>query len=118
MQEVVTVCEGKYYNSTKPDCERALSKVDEDVAGINMYNILEACYHGDISSKISLGKSNLPASFRKLGETERPLPVRTRMFGRAWPFRAPVKPGYVPSWPELLNGAPVVVGPNWILISK
>ncbi|KAF5821981.1 putative carboxypeptidase C [Helianthus annuus] len=107
-EEVVTVCEGKYYNSTKPDCERALSKVDEDVAGINMYNILEACYHGDISSKISLGKSNLPASFRKLGETERPLPVRTRMFGRAWPFRAPVKPGYVPSWPELLNGAPAV----------
>lgn len=23
------------------------------------------------------------------------------MFGRAWPFRAPVKDGVVPLWPEL-----------------
>ena len=46
-------------------------------------------------------------SFRKLGETERPLPVRKRMFGRAWPFKAPVKEGRVPTWPEILNGVAV-----------
>ncbi|KAJ0622645.1 putative carboxypeptidase C [Helianthus annuus] len=104
-QEVTTECQGNYYNPANDDCESKLSKVDEDIDGINIYDILEPCYHGDSSSKIRLGTSNLPASFRKLGETERPLPVRTRMFGRAWPFRAPVKAGYVPSWPELLNSA-------------
>ncbi|KAF3617362.1 Serine carboxypeptidase 1 [Capsicum annuum] len=46
-------------------------------------------------------------SFRKLGETERPLPVRKRMFGRAWPFKAPVREGRVPTWPEILNGLEV-----------
>ncbi|KAI3829879.1 hypothetical protein L1987_04010 [Smallanthus sonchifolius] len=104
-QEVTTECQGNYYSPANDDCESKLSKVDEDLDGINIYDILEPCYHGDSISKIRLGKSNLPASFRKLGETERPLPVRTRMFGRSWPFRAPVKAGYVPSWPELLNSA-------------
>lgn len=42
-------------------------------------------------------------SFRKLGETERPLPVRKRMFGCAWPFKAPVREGLVPTRPELLK---------------
>lgn len=75
----------------------------QELDGLNIYDILEPCYHSDSSSKIRLENTNLPLSFRKLGETERPLPVRTRMFGRAWPFKAPVKPGYVTSWPELLN---------------
>jgi len=46
-------------------------------------------------------------SFRKLGETERPLPVRKRMFGRAWPYKAPVRTGHVPTWPEILNSVEV-----------
>lgn len=91
-----------------------LNYICQDLDGVNMYDILEPCYHVDSSSKIRLGKSNLPESFRKLGETERPLPVRTRMFGRAWPFRAPVKAGYLPSWPELLKSeqsVPCTVSP-------
>lgn len=72
------------------------------VSDLNVYNILEPCYHGT-ESKIQLAGLNLPLSFRMLGETKRPLPVRKRMFGRAWPFRAPVREGYVPTWPELLN---------------
>lgn len=43
----------------------------------------------------------MPQSFKDLGVTSRPLPVRTRMFGRAWPLRAPVRDGRVPSWQEL-----------------
>ncbi|XP_070666050.1 serine carboxypeptidase-like 20 isoform X2 [Malus domestica] len=39
---------------------------------------------------------------RQLGKTtEKPLGVRKRMFGRAWPFRANVEDGIVPSWPQL-----------------
>uniref|UniRef100_A0A3Q7H4N0 Carboxypeptidase n=1 Tax=Solanum lycopersicum TaxID=4081 RepID=A0A3Q7H4N0_SOLLC len=74
-------------------------KMFETVMGLNIYDILEPCYHSPLSTK----NSKLPMSFHKLGETERPLPVRTRMFGRAWPLNAPVKEGLVPSWPELLD---------------
>jgi len=65
-----------------------------------VYNILEPCYHfpGDATAKEN---GSLPKSFKQLGVTERPLPVRNRMFGRAWPFRAPVKPGLVTLWPQL-----------------
>ncbi|XP_042488437.1 serine carboxypeptidase-like 20 [Macadamia integrifolia] len=40
-------------------------------------------------------------------ETERPLAVRKRMFGRAWPFRAPVRDGLVLTWPQILNRSSV-----------
>ena len=46
-------------------------------------------------------KSNLPQSFQQLGATERPLGVRKRMFGRAWPMRAPVRDGIVQLWPQI-----------------
>ncbi|CAN6575285.1 unnamed protein product [Malus baccata var. baccata] len=39
---------------------------------------------------------------KQLGKTtEKPLGVRKRIFGRAWPFRANVEDGIVPSWPQL-----------------
>ena len=57
--------------------------------------------------KITTVTSNIPSSFRKLGETERPLAVRKRMFGRAWPHRAPVRAGLVPTWPQLMNSEEV-----------
>ncbi|KAK4835059.1 hypothetical protein QYF36_004703 [Acer negundo] len=67
---------------------------------LNIYDILEPCYHSPPSSM----KNNISNStFGELGKTERPLPVRKRMFGRAWPFKAPVLPGIVPSWPQLLS---------------
>ena len=50
-------------------------------------------------------KSRAPQSFKDLGATAKPLPVRTRMLGRAWPLRAPVRDGRVPSWQELAVAA-------------
>ncbi|GMN34052.1 hypothetical protein TIFTF001_044861 [Ficus carica] len=96
-QEVNTECGGKYYSNLSASCESKLAKVDRDIEGVNIYNILEPCY------------DSLPASFRRLGETEGPLAVRTslavrtRMFGRAWPLRAPVREGIVPTWPKFLS---------------
>lgn len=75
------------------------------VDGLNIYNILEPCYHAP--EKIRNINIELPSSFRSLGETERPLAVRKRMFGRAWPLRAPVRPGIVPSWSQLLDDVEV-----------
>ncbi|KAI3526436.1 hypothetical protein L1887_05689 [Cichorium endivia] len=100
-EDATKECKGKFYKPPNLKCEFQLDKVDQHLDSLNMYNILIPCFHD--KKKIRHENTKLPMSFRNLGETERPLPVRTRMFGRAWPFKAVVKAGYVPSWPELLN---------------
>ncbi|CAB78333.1 SERINE CARBOXYPEPTIDASE I PRECURSOR-like protein [Arabidopsis thaliana] len=72
----------------------------EDTNQLNIYNILEPCYHGTSLSAFDI--RSLPSSLLQLGKTEKRLPIRKRMFGRAWPVRAPVHPGIVPSWSQLL----------------
>ncbi|CAI9090874.1 OLC1v1025745C1 [Oldenlandia corymbosa var. corymbosa] len=72
-------------------------------SGLNIYNILEPCYHGNGNSVGAKNMTGLPASFRELGKTNKPLPVRNRMFGRAWPYRAPVRDGLVPTWAQLTD---------------
>ncbi|XAR58787.1 Carboxypeptidase C [Bertholletia excelsa] len=102
-EEVITECNENYYNPASSNCANKLDEVNKNIRDLNTYNILEPCYHGTENLGTTFGNMKLPSSFRRLGETERPLPVRTRMFGRAWPLRAPVRDGIVPSWPELLN---------------
>ncbi|OIW21243.1 hypothetical protein TanjilG_31168 [Lupinus angustifolius] len=80
-------------------------KLFEAVVRLNIYDILEPCYH---RSETLVNKTDLPLSFRKLGETKKPLPVRKRMFGRAWPLGAAVKDGIVPNWPKLSQGRSVL----------
>ncbi|XP_056177314.1 serine carboxypeptidase-like 20 [Syzygium oleosum] len=106
-EEVNRECKGNYYNSFSSTCHSKLSKVDQAIIGLNIYDILEPCYYGPSTWTVKAGKDRLPTSFRQLGETERPLPVRKRMFGHAWPLRAPVRDGRVPTWPELLNSKSV-----------
>ncbi|XAR60886.1 Carboxypeptidase C [Bertholletia excelsa] len=106
-QEITTNCEGNYYYPASDNCESNLAKVDRNIQDLNIYNILEPCYHSPEIIELPTGDIKLPSSFRKLGETERPLPVRKRMFGRAWPLRAPVRDGIVPTWPQLLNSEDV-----------
>ena len=71
------------------------------IMGLNMYDILEPCYHKKNPEATSTKNTSLPKSFQELGKTDKPLPVRKRMFGRAWPYRAPVRDGIVPTWPQL-----------------
>ncbi|KAI4354160.1 hypothetical protein L6164_003053 [Bauhinia variegata] len=108
-EEFVKECNGNYYETDPSNdiCREKLSKIDQVVDGLNIYNILEPCYHGTATEEITTSNNRLPVSFRMLGETERPLPVRKRMFGRAWPLRAPVRDGRVPTWPELSNSGNV-----------
>ncbi|XP_068665582.1 serine carboxypeptidase 1 [Aristolochia californica] len=100
-QEVNSACQGTYWNPINESCESKLSKVDKGLDDLNIYDILEPCYHSPSTLNIVNDNNRLPSSFRQLGETVRPLPVRKRMFGRSWPVRAPVKAGRVPTWPEL-----------------
>lgn len=77
-----------------------MAKVSMDIDRLNIYNILEPCYHGTSLSAFDI--KSLPSTLLQLGKTEKPLAVRKRMFGRAWPVRAPILPGIVPSWSQLL----------------
>ncbi|KAK7256191.1 hypothetical protein RIF29_29629 [Crotalaria pallida] len=100
-EEVKKQCNGNYYDPINKKCKSMLSKVDKAIADLNIYDILEPCYHSPETQANTTSNNRLPLSFRHLGQTERPLPVRRRMFGRAWPLRATVKAGIVPSWPQL-----------------
>ncbi|KAL5769667.1 hypothetical protein ACOSP7_013821 [Xanthoceras sorbifolium] len=111
-EEVKAACGGKYYYqpNRSETCLLKLDKVYIAIDNLNIYDILEPCYHNPSSinkndaSNLKNKNNNISNSFlHELGKTKRPLPVRTRMFGRAWPFRAPVVPGVVPSWPKLLS---------------
>uniref|UniRef100_A0A0A9DFB8 Carboxypeptidase n=1 Tax=Arundo donax TaxID=35708 RepID=A0A0A9DFB8_ARUDO len=105
-KEANTACQGNYWNASSDKCENALSKVDMEIDGLNTYDILEPCYHSTSIKEVIPQNSRTPQSFKDLGVTDKPLPVRTRMHGRAWPLRAPVRDGRVPSWQELASGVP------------
>lgn len=116
-EEVNAACQGSYWNPVNDTCQRKLAKVDDDINSLNIYNILEPCYHDLEIKSAASGNMRMPSSFRKLGETERPLAVRKRMFGRAWPLRAPVRDGLVPTWPQLGSSVPCTddeVATSWL----
>lgn len=107
-KEIIKECQGYYYlrQETSEICLDLLGKTDTLVEDINTYDILEPCYHGDGSKSAASNNTRLPVSFQQLGETERPLSVRKRMFGRAWPLGIPARNGIVPTWPQLSISVP------------
>ncbi|KAM0910928.1 hypothetical protein ACQ4PT_013809 [Festuca glaucescens] len=106
-QEASMSCQGNYWNASGNNkCDTALSKIDSLIGGLNIYDILEPCYHSKIIKEVIPHNSKLPKSFKDLGVTNKTFPVRTRMLGRAWPLRAPVRDGRVPSWQEVASGVP------------
>uniref|UniRef100_A0A803R5R9 Carboxypeptidase n=2 Tax=Cannabis sativa TaxID=3483 RepID=A0A803R5R9_CANSA len=96
-------CKGNYYaNYDEANCNQKLQRVSQAIDGLNIYDVLEPCYHSpDTAKQKAKGNSSLPLSFQQLGMTDKPLPVRKRIFGRAWPFEAPVRDGIVPLWHTL-----------------
>ncbi|XP_002514835.2 serine carboxypeptidase-like 20 isoform X1 [Ricinus communis] len=92
-EDVQAAC---YGNHTGPgdDCPTSVDKVYEALAGLNIYDILEPCYHDPSVYKDGKGnRSSVPVSFQELGVTEKPLRVRKRIYGRAWPLRGQLTPG-------------------------
>lgn len=88
----------------------------QEIGNLNIYNILEPCYH---SPEIQSVNKKLPQSFRMLGESKtRPFVVRKRMFGRSWPFKAPVREGLVSLWPELLGSNEVPCTVSLLVLIK
>ncbi|KAJ7955103.1 Carboxypeptidase [Quillaja saponaria] len=103
-EDAKAACKGKYYDPIDESCHKKLRIIDSALGRLNIYNILEPCYHDPETLMSNKKNVNLPVSFQLLGASpEKPLGVRKRMFGRAWPFRAPVRDGVVPSWPQILS---------------
>ncbi|KAM7273390.1 hypothetical protein ACFE04_028054 [Oxalis oulophora] len=110
LKDVEAECKGKYYGDPSEKCYKSFERVGTALDGLNVYDILEPCYHEvDDGNKKNKTNSLLPHTFQQLGKNNsRPLAVRKRMFGRAWPFRAPVKGSGAPLalWPELMRSNP------------
>ncbi|KAG2322968.1 hypothetical protein Bca52824_016181 [Brassica carinata] len=70
-ENVTEVCNGNFYANDTPDCEEQLAKVSMDIDRLNIYNILEPCYHGTLLSAFDI--KSLPSSLLQLGKTEKPL---------------------------------------------
>ncbi|XP_058739519.1 serine carboxypeptidase-like 20 [Vicia villosa] len=102
-ENTTKTCNGTFYPPDSVACSNILLKVDHIINRLNIYNILEPCYYADDTEENQNKKSKLPLSFRQLGKTEKSLPIRKRMFGRAWPYGAIVEDGIVPSWPQLTS---------------
>ncbi|KAK4480188.1 hypothetical protein RD792_013250 [Penstemon davidsonii] len=119
-KEAEALCKGMYHTSNNANCKKMLNKIDSILDGLNRYDILEPCFHKPGVNDVPNGNlSFVPESFKQLGVTDRPLAVRKRMFGRAWPFRAPVQDGIIPSWPQLMREISVpclndVVATEWL----
>ncbi|XP_059628653.1 serine carboxypeptidase-like 20 [Cornus florida] len=105
-EEAQAACKGNYYDTSSERCSNILRKIDDVLDGLNIYDILEPCYHGLPSGKdndVNGSANSLPLSFKQLGNSsEKPFGVRKRMFGRAWPFRAPARDGLMKLWPQLM----------------
>ncbi|RLM64747.1 serine carboxypeptidase 1-like [Panicum miliaceum] len=99
--DVKATCGGTFWGKVDDLCQENIERVHWELKDLNMYNILAPCYHHPEMQEVEFINSSLPSSFTRLGETERPFPVRKRMAGRSWPLRAAVRNGHIPMWPGL-----------------
>ncbi|CAN1187039.1 Serine carboxypeptidase 1 [Linum perenne] len=110
-QGAEAACNADFSGDTQ-NCSNTIHKISRAVSKLNIYDILEPCYHDPEGQMEKQPK--LPTSFQQLGNTERPLKVRKRMFGRAWPlwrehftnFRGNSSTSNnMPLWPQLARKA-------------
>ncbi|CAN0859658.1 Serine carboxypeptidase 1 [Linum grandiflorum] len=113
-KDAAAACEPNF-SSNRKICHNIIDKIDKVVRQLNIYDVLEPCYHHPQGQQLNQPK--LPASFRQLGKTNGPLQVRKRMFGRAWPLWADhfinfrpnsttaAKDMMMPLWPQLAQQA-------------
>ncbi|CAN0859670.1 Serine carboxypeptidase-like 20 [Linum grandiflorum] len=84
-QAAASACKADF-SSESQKCADSIRKISRAVDLLNIYDVLEPCYHDPEGQRQKQPK--LPTSFQQLGKTDRPLRVRKRMFGRAWPLWA------------------------------
>ncbi|TVU13670.1 hypothetical protein EJB05_37090 [Eragrostis curvula] len=100
-EDVKATCHGTFWGNVDEICQENVDRVRWELKDLNKYNILAPCYHHPEIQEAEFINSSLSSSFRRLGETERPFPVRKRMAGRSWPLRLARRDGLAPMWPGL-----------------
>nr|CAB3484153.1 unnamed protein product [Digitaria exilis] len=100
-EDVKASCPGTFFGEVDELCQEKIERVHWELKDLNKYNVLAPCYHHPKSQEVEFANSSLPLSFRRLGETDKPFPVRKRMAGRSWPLRLAMRVGRVPMWPGL-----------------
>ncbi|TVU13686.1 hypothetical protein EJB05_37106 [Eragrostis curvula] len=97
-EDVRAACHGTFWGTVDDLCQEKVDRVRWELKDLNLYNILAPCYHHPKIQETVFRHSSLPESFRRLGETERAIPVRKGIAGRSWPLRAALRNGRVPMW--------------------
>lgn len=123
-EAVEKACKGSYWNATEKTCVDLLHEVYLTVRNVNLYDILEPCFHysaegSSQTKKVPFSSTRkvpavraaaasgddednrlrLPSSFYALGQSNpRDLAVRARMTGRAWPLRDTRRAGKMKLW--------------------
>ncbi|CAO2034547.1 unnamed protein product [Urochloa humidicola] len=100
-EDVKASCHGKFFGDVDNLCQEKIERVHWELKDLNKYNILAPCYYHPEIQEAEFANSSLPLSFRRLGQTDRPFPVRKRMAGRSWPLRLALRGGRIPMWPSL-----------------
>jgi serine carboxypeptidase-like clade 1 len=120
-------------DSPPPNRSAALDEMDLRLRDLNIYDTLAECYHPKSHDQVSMRPGHLSADFFLLEVSDTmcllsnqihvgfspqartpdlPLPVRS--LGRAWPLRAPVKMGAVPTWAAVMSENLATRGPTLV----
>ncbi|KAL4430952.1 hypothetical protein ABPG75_006208 [Micractinium tetrahymenae] len=114
-QRTHNACGGFYWNASEGSaCDRALDEVYHAVSGINIYDILEPCYHGHNPYTWPEGSSSAASAQRRRLQQEQQqqgssAAARAELGAavashRGWPLLGGVRDGPVPGFGELLGG--------------
>ncbi|KIY91912.1 cathepsin A [Monoraphidium neglectum] len=112
-------CDGSFYDAKSDgSCAQRLQDAREELAGLNVYNVLEECHHGPKIPPSALNPASDaaaptpagPAQQRRLREAQQ---LRERVAARygalmrghqGWPVTGGVKKGVVRNWAQLMGG--------------
>ncbi|CAL1352896.1 unnamed protein product [Linum trigynum] len=114
LEEAALACKPDFSGHSNK-CYHTIDKISTVLDGLNVYDVLEPCYHDPEGQQQR--QTKLPPSFQNLGQIEKPLLVRKRMFGRAWPLWAQHFDNFRPNttdnklllWPQVARQAGEVV---------
>uniref|UniRef100_A0A383WG00 Carboxypeptidase n=1 Tax=Tetradesmus obliquus TaxID=3088 RepID=A0A383WG00_TETOB len=101
-------CGGKFYDAPSGSrCESLLSQVWADLAGLNLYNVLEECHHKQHFGTHSTTDSSSSSSGSSSSSSSSLAALMAQPQARAWPLTGMVRQGaQLQNWGQLLRHNP------------
>lgn len=98
-EQVSSACGGVYWNATEGSpCDRALDRVWHAVSGLNIYDVLESCYHGH--NPYTAGEQPSAAASPTVQRASLQEALASH---RQWPLLGAAQPGRVPGLADVLG---------------